>query len=182
MLLEQEERMPIPDRLRPLPPTAEEIAAYTDLCRQIENCDRNAHDLGELLARWNRRAGRTYVLSDFNYHGSIDIDTFVATMLMGTPALVPDLTYSELRDVLEGVRSAALLESEDHYYIGWLETNLPGANVSDLIYWPNEWFADEAMFHVDLTADQILAYAMARSGRRIPGAPENVPLPHPIPS
>jgi hypothetical protein len=176
--------MPIPDRLRPPTPTAEEVAAYTDLCRQIENGRyADEEELSALLARWNARAGREYRAAEFrSYYGSMEIEDFVGEMLMGTPAFVPDLTYTELRDALEGVLSAVLSEAEQGYCIGWLETNLPGANVSDLIYWPNEWFADEAMFHIELTADQILAYAMARSGRRIPGAPENVPLPYPIPS
>jgi hypothetical protein len=176
--------MPIPNRLQPPPPTAEDVAAYTDLCREIEN-GRYADEaeLNALLARWNARAGREYTLAEFrSYSGSVEIEDFVAEMLMGQPELINDLTYSELRSVLDEVQTAVSSEAELGYYLGWLETNLPGANISDLIYWPNEWFADDAMFHVELTADQILAYAMARSGRRIPGAPENVPLPHPIPS
>lgn len=175
--------MPIPERLRPAPPTAEELAAYTELCRRIENRRYADEDeLAELLARWNRRAGREYDAAEFRtYYGAMEIGEFVTGMLLGVPQLVPDLRYSELRDVLEAVVAVALPQPEDGYFLNWLEAQLPGSDISDLIYWPNEWFGDESLLHVELTPDQILAYAMARSGRRLPGAPENVTLPHPIP-
>ena len=170
--------MPIPARLRPPTPTVQEMELYTELCRRIENRRHTDDDLAE----WNRRAGIEYEEAEFrSYYGSMEIEDFVTFMLMGVPKLVPDLTYAELRDVLEMQLSVTLSEAETSYYLRWLEANLPGAEVSDLIYWPNEWFGNEAMLHAELTPDQILAYAMARSGRRVPGAPEGVPLPHPIP-
>jgi hypothetical protein len=170
--------MPIPDRLRPPPPTAEEMAHYTELCRRIENRRHTDDDLAE----WNRRAGVEYTEAEFRtYYGAMEIDEFVTEMLLGEPTLVPDLTYSELRDVLDSVRSVTLSQPEDSYFLGWLEANLPDSDISDLIYWPNHWFENESMLHVELTPDQILAYAMKRSGRTVRGAPENVPLPYPIP-
>jgi hypothetical protein len=170
--------MPIPERLRPSPPTAEDVAHYTELCRRIENRRHSDDDLAE----WNRRAGRPYEEAEFrSYYGSMGIDEFVTEMLIGEAALVPDLTYSELRDVLESVRSVALSQPEDSYFLGWLEANLPESGICDLIYWPNEWFGDDSLLQVELTPDQILAYAMKQSGRIVPGSPENVPLPYPIP-
>jgi hypothetical protein len=175
--------MPIPDRLRPPPPTAAEMAEYTELCRRIENRRYADEDeLNDLLGRWNRRAGRQYKEVEFrSYHGAMEIDEFVTEMLLGEPKLVPDLTYSELRDVLEAVVSVSLPQPEESYFLGLLEANLPDSDICDLIYWPNEWFGDEALLHVELSPDQILAYAMKRCGRMVPGAPENVPLPYPIP-
>lgn len=175
--------MPIPPRLRPPTPSAEEVREYTELCRRIEN-GRYADDdeLDDLLRRWNRRAGTMYVVENFRtYYGSMEIDEFVARMLMGTPKLVPDLSYAELRAVLEEQISGSLSEPECYYYLDWLDANLPGANVSDLIYWPNEWFKDESLLQVEFTPDQILAYAMAKCGRTVPGAPAGVPMPYPIP-
>jgi len=175
--------MPIPARLRPPPPSTEEVREYTELCRLIEN-GRYADDdeLDDLLHRWNRRAGTTYVVENFQtYYGSMEIDEFVGRMLMGIPQLVPDLTYAELRDVLEGQISVSLSEPEINYYLDWLDANLPGANISDLIYWPSEWFKDESLRRVEFTPDQILAYAMAKSGRHFPDAPAGVPMPYPIP-
>jgi hypothetical protein len=171
--------MPIPTRLRPPPITDKEMAWYTELCRRIENRRHSDDD----LAAWNRRAGTEYEEAEFrSYYGSMEIDDFVAIMLMGVPKLVPDLTYAELRDVLEAQLSATLSEAEVSYYLRWLEVNLPNADISDLLYWPDQWFRDETMLHVELSHDQILAYAMAKSGRSISGAPAEVPMPYPIPA
>lgn len=170
--------MPVPPRLRPPTPTVQEMAHYTELCRRIENRRHTDDDLAE----WNRRAGVGYEEAEFrSYYGSMEIEDFVTIMLMGVPRLVADLTYAELRDVLEMQLSATLSEAELSYYLRWLDANLPGANVSDLIYWPNEWFEDESLLQVELTPDQVLAYAMAKCGRSVPGAPANAPMPYPIP-
>ena len=92
--------------------------------------------------------------------------------------------------MLEAVATAALPESEVGYYLGWLEAQFPGSNMNNLIYWPDEWFDDSSLFRdangafkpeSDLSNDQILAYAMAKSGRELPGAPKDVPLPFSMP-
>jgi hypothetical protein len=173
--------MPIPPRLRPPPPSVEEFREYMELSRQIEDGLEFRDDVSELLTRWNARAGRTYQPSDFHYHGAISSETFVGEMLLGEPALVPDLTYDELREVLRSMLDGELSEAVESYSLRWLEANLPGANVSDLIHWPNEWFKNETMLHAELTHDQVLAYAMAKSGRHLPDAPADVPMPYPIP-
>jgi hypothetical protein len=112
----------------------------------------------------------------------MDVGLIVSEMLLGVPAFVPDLTYPELHSVLDAVVSSKLTEAEDSYYLAWLDVNLPGADVSDLIYWPNEWCNNETLLDVELTTDQLLAYAMNKSGRVVSGAPENVDLPYPIPA
>jgi hypothetical protein len=173
--------MPIPPRLRPPTPSAEEMREYIALCNQIENAPRD--DVGPLLDRWNARAGTSSTQAEVQaYYGVVDIETFVGEMLLGVPALVPDLTYDELRAVLQSVSGNELSEAVASYYLNWLEVNLPGAGISDLLYWPNQWFNDDAMLQVELTPDQILAYAMARSGRTFPDAPANVPMPYPTPA
>jgi hypothetical protein len=175
--------MPIPERLRPLPPTAEDMEFFTEVCRRIESGRYDDDDeLAALLDRWNTRAGREYAEAEFRmYSTEMETDDFVRELLMGQPPFVADLTYAELRAVLEGVRSATIPKPEDWYFVRWLEENFTGGNISDLIYWPNDWFRDDALLHLELTHDQILAYAMAKSGRRLPDAPEDVPLPYPIP-
>ncbi len=100
---------------------------------------------------------------------------------MGQPSFVADLTYAELREVLTAV-SGDLPEADLSFYLRWLDANLPDANMTELIFRPDRWFKNDNLFHAAMTYDQLLAYAMAKSGRRIPGAPENVSLPYPIPS
>jgi hypothetical protein len=173
--------MPIPERLRPPPPTAEDMARYTELCRWIE--DGGADDeTKEMIDQWNQRASRPYTHDEFRYyHASTSCESFVATMLLGNPRVVSDLTYAELREVLAAVLAVEIREPELGYFIDWLEANLPGSNITNLIYWPNHWFQNESLLHAELSPDQILAYAMRQSGRTVPGAPENIPMPYPIP-
>jgi hypothetical protein len=173
--------MPIPDRLRPPPISDDDLRSYTELCQAIEDGLEMKDDVSELLTRWNRRAGREYLPSDFNYHGAQDTEVFISKALFGAPPLVADLTYDELRSVLAAVCSADLPEAEDDWFIEWLERNLPGSNISDLIYWPNEWFGDERLLHAELSDDRLLRYAMLKSGRVLPDAPADVELPYPMP-
>lgn len=173
--------MPIPIRLRPPTPSVEEFREYRALCVRIE--DARHDEVGPLLERWNTRASREYEQVEFKcYYGAVDIETFVGHMLLGPPAFVHDLTYAELHEVLQCVCNAELSEAVNSYYLEWLEANLPGANMIDLIYNTHDWFRDEALLRVDLSADQIAAYAMAKSGRAFPDAPAGVPMPYPIPA
>ena len=173
--------MSIHPRLRPPQISAEEMKEYLKLCGQIEEGIDHRDDVSELLAVWNSRASRVYTRSDFRYHGAIDMETFVTHMLLGSPQFVPDLVYEELQDVLDAVLSVTLSEAETSYYLSCLEANLPGANISDLIYWPNIWFANEDLLPIELSPDQLLTYAMRKCGRVVPGAPTSVDLPYPIP-
>jgi hypothetical protein len=154
---------------------------YIGLCRQIGTVLRDPEALSPLLARWNARAGRAYRPSDFHYHGVIETEDFVGAMLLGAPALVPDLTYAELSEVLLAVVRAELSDAVADHFFEWLEVNLPGANVIELIFCTEQWLGAGAA-GAELTPDQILAYAMAKSGRHFPDAPTNVPMPYPLPA
>lgn len=90
-----------------------------------------------------------------------------------------DLTWDELVQIISFVCNAEGKESEQSYALGLLEKNFD-ANPSDLIYWPNEWFQDEDMLHVDLTPEEIAGYLMARSGRILSDAPQ-IDLRYPLP-
>jgi hypothetical protein len=155
---------------------------YMELSQEIEEAIEGRVDFNERLARWNARAVRPYSPDEFRYYpASTSRETFVETMLLGAPVMVSDLTYSEAKEVVTVVSTAKLPEAMLNHFIEWLEVNFPNGNITNLIYWPNHWFGDESMLQVELTPDQILAYAMAKSGRRLPGAPANVPMPYPIP-
>ena len=184
--------MAIPARLR-LPPVDQGLFdEMSMLCDSIEAELEAGEAATLLLRRWHAHTWREHEPYEFqNYWRSIDKETFVLNALNPEPRLDDDLRYSEALAVLEAVTNVAVSESENHYYTSWLEAQLPGGNISDLIYWPDEWFSDASLFtdangafkpEAKLSNDQILAYAMAKSGRRLPGAPENVVLPFPVPS
>ena len=173
--------MPIPRRLRLEPASRAAVDEMTALCNRIEDAAiDDATELEELLAKWNARASRTYEATEFRtYYGAMSTEDFVRTALAPKPRLVKDLTYAEARDVVDVIARAELSQSEHDYFLDWLEANFPDADVIDLIYWPNQWLSDESL-DVDLDADQIVAYAMSRSGRELADAPDVV-LPRPDP-
>ncbi len=90
-----------------------------------------------------------------------------------------DFTWDELVQTLRCVSDAKSKESEQNFALALLEKNFD-SNPSDLIFWPDEWFQDPDMFHVDLTTEEIAGYLMARSGRYLADAPE-IELKYPIP-
>ena len=174
--------MPIPERLRVSRPAEPEIRRFCALCHRIDDGVNRGQDVSELLAEWNARANRTHDPQEFTtYYGVVSTEEFVEGPLLPKPSWVEDITFGELLAVLEEALAGALPVMQT-YYLNLIETNLPGAGAIDLIYWPNEWFKDEAMLHVELTAEQILIYASLRSGRTLAGTPDGVVLPHPVPS
>jgi hypothetical protein len=166
-------------RLRMPLAAPEEVAEMTALCDAIEQAviERSA-DLPGLLARWNGRARRAYEPREFTmYYGAMSTEDFVRAALAPNATWIDDLKYDEVRSVVAALRGA-LSEAETGYFLEWLDCNLPGADLSDLLFWPNEWFDDPALRDVNLSDDQIVHYAMNRAGRMLPGAPSGIALPH----
>ncbi|MDQ8192497.1 hypothetical protein [Roseibacillus persicicus] len=96
--------------------------------------------------------------------------------LQEAPRIVDDLRYEELVAMIEAIGDPDIDEDLGFYYIELIELNLPGAEVSDLIFWPQEWFQDKAMREVDMEADEIANYILSWTGKHLPGA-EAVELP-----
>lgn len=184
--------MPIPERFRREPAPDEVVREMGELCDEIEDALERGDDAEPLLERWHRHAGRTCEPHEFaSYWKSTDKATFVREALAPVAEFVPNLEYDEARAVLEEVVTARLSEADSTFYLKWLEAQFPGANVSDLIYWPDAWFGDPSLFRdeggafkpdAELSHEQMLAYAMARSSRQLPGAPTDVPMPFPLPA
>jgi hypothetical protein len=184
--------MAIPERLKLKPVSNQLLDEMSALCDSIERELESGEAAEEQLQRWHAHARRRCDPYDFRtYWKAVSKETFVLEALNPEPKFDKDVAYSEALAVLDAVATAAMPESEIGYYLGWLEAQFPGSNMSDLIYWPDEWFGDACIFRdanggfkpeSELSSDQILGYAMAKSGRELPGAPKDVALPFPLPS
>lgn len=184
--------MAIPDRFKLQPVSKQLLAEMMTLCDSIERELEAGGTAEPLLQRWHTHARRQFAPHEFrSYWKSVSKKTFVRDALNPAPSLTKDLRYSEARDVLEALGKAEMSESATIYYLAWLEAQLPGSNISDLIYWPDEWFGDASLFRdehgafkseCELSSDQILGYAMAKSGRQLQRAPIDVKLPFPMQS
>ncbi len=183
--------MAIPERLKLQPVSKQLFDEMLMLCDSIERELESGATAEVLLQQWHSHGGRRCDPYDFQtYWKAMSKETFVLDALNREPRFDNDVTYSEALAVLDAVRNAAVPESEIQYYLGWLEAQFPGSNMSDLIYWPDEWFGDATLFRYPngafkpeaaLSNDQILGYAVARSGRKLPGAPGGTTLPFPMP-
>lgn len=183
--------MPIPERLQLKPVHKKLIGEMCALCDAIERELEAGKTADALLQRWHFHARRHHDPHEFRtYWKAMSQEDFVRDALNPTPSFDEDLVYSETLAVLEAVATAAVRESEIGYYLDWLEAQFLGSNMNDRIYWPDEWFGDASLFRArngafrpesQLTSDQILAYAMAKSGRKLFSAPRDVPLPFPMP-
>jgi hypothetical protein len=181
----------IPARLKLRPVSKHLLDEMLALCDAIERELESGKTAEVLLQRWHSHAGRRCDASEFRtYWEAVDKKTFVLDALNPEPSFDQEVVYSEALAVLEAVANAAVPESEIGYYLGWLEAQFPGSNMNNLIYWPDEWFGVVSLFRDAngafkpeslLSNYQILGYAMAKSGRKLPGAPEDVALPFPMP-
>lgn len=174
--------MPIPERFRRRP-SAAEVKEFTALCHEIEEGVRAGEDVSDKLERWNRRCGRAYAPAEFErYYGAVSIETFVKEALLGRAEWVDDLTYAELEAVMAAVCGESLSEAELGFYLEWLDANLPGVSVLDLLDDPEQWFGYVPRLASPMTPRQLLAYAMHAAGRTFPDAPQDVTLPVPHPN
>lgn len=174
--------MPIPERHRPPDIDPDEMKRFRRLCDQIELALENSDSVtfDRLLSEWAERCGPTE-RSDFQYHGSMSQKQFVRLSLWRHPAPVSDLTFEEAVAVTNAINSAELKETLEQWAVSWLEANFPGANASDLLFYPEDWFGEVRVIGDQLSAAQIVRYLCLASGRDLPGTPTDIPLPHPLP-
>ncbi|VXD04949.1 conserved hypothetical protein [Enterobacterales bacterium 8AC] len=176
--------MPLPKRLKPTKVSPQKIKEMTELLKNmLSMIDQGANEedvtLKKMIDTWNQQAIKPGEFSDFRDFSSWTSAKEFTQMAFSQNKYCDDLTWRELIEVIDFICMAEGKESEQSYALALLEANF-NANPSDLIYWPNEWFEDEEMFHVDLTTEEIAGYLMAKSGRQLPGAPD-IELKYPIP-
>jgi hypothetical protein len=81
----------------------------------------------------------------------------------------PDLTLERLVEVIDQVIADGVddLDERQQARLAFLEANLPGAKIAELIQWPGEWFGNRWFEEVALTADEVAQHALERCGREL---------------
>ncbi|HFF9488235.1 hypothetical protein PTR91_12130 [Serratia bockelmannii] len=176
--------MPLPNRMRPTKVSSKKINELANKAKQIlsridEGFDEQDSVLEAMIVEWNSQVACPYAFSDFRDFSSWTSAKEFTRMAFNLEKFYVDFTWDELVQTLRCVSDAKSKESEQNFALALLEKNFDG-NPSDLIFWPDEWFQDPDMFHVDLTTEEIAGYLMARSGRHLADAPE-IELNYPIP-
>ena len=176
--------MPLPERFKPAKINRQKLKELTDAAEEMlsridSGADENDEGLKAMIDDWNRQVVNPYEFSDFRDFSSWTDAKNFTRIAFNQEKYVADLTWDELVQIISFVCNAEGKESEQSYAQGLLEKNFD-ANPSDLIDWPNEWFQNEDMHHVDLTPEEIAGYLMARSGRLLSDAPQ-IDLIYPLP-
>lgn len=96
--------------------------------------------------------------------GSIDAEMFAKQLLLKPEMIPADLNEAEMLHLIEQMKRGEGDEFQDWYWMKCLELNTRDERVSDLFYWPGEYFGDGDDTR-DLTAKEILQTALA-SGRK----------------
>jgi hypothetical protein len=154
-----------------MPPALDEakVARLANLADQIDGATPGQRE--EELAEFNRKARTAFTFRDFQgIYGGQTHDTWVRKVLAEPyQRQLPDITHAELVELARRVMEA---DGEEHEITFWLEMlalNIPDPQVSDLIYWPGEYFGDGDNSR-DLTPEQVIDIAQAKSkGERGPG-------------
>ena len=127
-----------------MPPILDEtkVARLSELAALIDGAGPGQWE--DELEEFNHLAGTNHGHADFQgIYGGMDHETWVRAVL-AEPARkrVPDITRAELLELIRRVVTADGEEHETIFWLGLLETNVPDPRISDLIFWPGEYFGD----------------------------------------
>ncbi|MDM6955186.1 hypothetical protein [Klebsiella michiganensis] len=168
--------MPLPERMKPARVTRKQmkelISQLNGILDHIDNgMDENNEELKQMMADWNAKVVMPCGFSDFRDFSSWTSALDFTRMALNQEKYLDDFTWTELNDVINFIRKAEGSESDHSYALQLLEVNFK-ANPLDLIYHPDCWFNDEALFHARLTTEEIGGYLMKKSGRWLNDAPD----------
>ena len=176
--------MPLPERMIPAKVSSKKINelaknAEIILSKIDEGSDQEDPILAAMMAEWNRQVVCPCSFADFRDFSSWTSAKELTRMAFNLETFYPDFTWEELIQTITFICDGEGKESEQNFALSLLERNFEG-NPSDLIFWPDSWFRNPEMLDVDLSAEEIAGYLMARSGRHLTDAPE-IALRYPVP-
>jgi hypothetical protein len=151
-----------------MPPVLDEsrVARLTKLAQEID-CGHPELTLSQ-LAQFNREAMTELEFIDFQgIYGGQDHDTWVRKIL-ATPyeQRVADITRQELIELARRVMEGDGADHDVEFWLSMLEINIPNERISDLIFWPDEYFEDVS-YSQALSPEQVIDIA-SKDGQATP--------------
>lgn len=139
------------------------LPAAQDLAREIYSLHEAGASYAAELRQLGLLAGRIVSLQQvMGAFGSIDPEMFAQKCLVDWHALPRDATETEMLEMLQLVCEAKGTEFQIEYWVECLRVNTGDDRVSDLLFWPDEYFGKPTT--KDLSAEEILAVALGRAG------------------
>nr|WP_180203137.1 hypothetical protein [Pseudomonas sp. SbOxS1]NYU02765.1 hypothetical protein [Pseudomonas sp. SbOxS1] len=138
------------------------VARLADLAAEIAGADQDR--ARNLLAEFNREAMTHLTFLDFQgLYGAQDHDTWVRQILAAPyERRLKGISQSELIEIARRVMNADSPEHATDFWLKMLVLNIPDVRVSDLFFWPGEYFGDGDNAR-ELTPEQIIETALKNS-------------------
>jgi hypothetical protein len=149
--------------LRPalMPPTLDgpTVARLTKFAEEID-CG-HPEQTREQLAAFNQEAMTELEFIDFQgIYGGQTHDTWVRKILAKPyERRVADVTKQELVEMARRVMEDDGADHEVEFWLSMLAINIPNERVSDLIFWPDEYFNDVS-YSQELSPEQVIEIAL----------------------
>jgi hypothetical protein len=166
-IVKQKSKMTLREELCPPKLEEEKVRTLTDLAERLDGCDSSLEDCAALRAAFNSLAGTSLQTEEFRFSGAIDSDLFVRRILTPGPRKIEDASYEELLELMTRICSAAGSGYELDYWLRFLLVQLDDHKLSDLIYYPNEYFGD-GIDRNEMTPKEILDAAIKHKPSIIP--------------
>jgi len=150
-------------RLELCPPLLDE-ALVARLAWLADSLDGSRDDAQSALwlDEFNRRANTQLDRFEFQgIYGGMNHSEWVKEVLSRVhQKLVPDISRHELIEIVRRISVGEGAESDTHFYLGLLRANLPGVQISDLIFYPERFFNDKNYLHRKMTPEEIVDAAL----------------------
>ena len=150
-----------PDLLEPIKDQAK-FRQLLPLAEKILCLHEAGHGYTEELNALSRTAGRIVSKPDvLGAFGSGNAEAFARRLAIDWNAPPTDLTEQEMLELLEAICAARGDQVLIEYWVRCLEVNTGDAMISDLIFWPNEYFGT-AYDGRELAPEEMLAVALRK--------------------
>jgi hypothetical protein len=161
--------MDLRPELMPPPQHEDKLTRLATLAECLDGCLKLSNECERWLREFNREAETSFEWIDFQgIYGGTDHTTWVRNVLSDRAAReIPDITHDELLELITRVLRAQGSEHEQYFWLRLLKANLPDPNLSDLIYWPGEYFGDGDNSR-QLSPQEILDIALAAKPTELP--------------
>lgn len=143
-----------------MPPALDEsmVARLAKLAEEID-CGHPEQTRSQ-LAEFNREAMTELEFIDFQgIYGGQAHDVWVRKVLAKPyERRVADVTRQELVELARRVMEGDGADHDVEFWLSMLEINIPNDRISDLIFWPDEYF-DDVNYSQELSPEQVIEIA-----------------------
>ncbi len=135
------------------------------LARDLYRLQERGLDCTAPLETLSALTGKELTKSDVRAaFGSVDAETFARDVLLNRLPIPTDLSYDEMLELVRRISTVEGSEFQIGYWLSCLKANTHNGRISDLIYWPGEYFGDGDHSR-ELSPKEILDAALA-AGRK----------------